>query len=322
MREALGRVAVFYHYYEADSIYRDNLVFFLSTADLNSVDVFLVVADSKLPDLPLFPRLRVIKTRNLNLDYGGYIQALAEIEAPEAYDALIFVNSSVRGPFLPSGDEKPWFTHLTRLLNQDVHLSGSSINHLPLGSRYARRYQSLFDHPEPLSHVQTTAYAMTQTAFRHLASIGFYDEQEAYPKEEVIFRYELRLSQEILAQGWNLATLLEAYRGIDYRKPHVDPNFAAVGGDPLRKNAYFGRTATPQELLFIKTNRSLMDPEDLASWTYTALLNVTEPQILSWAPYQALKDAAETQLRTAALKREHRRIGRFRRLTRWLKQRN
>lgn len=319
MRETSGRVAVFYHYFEADAVYRDNLVFFLSTADLDAVDLFLVLADSTPPDLPDFPQLRVIKTRNVNLDYGGYIQALRQIESIEGYDALVFVNSSVRGPFLPAGSEMLWFHHLTRLLSGDVHLVGSSINHLPLGSRYARRYQTLFPHPEPLSHVQTTAYAMTQVAYRHLASIGFYEDQPEYPKEEVIFRYELRLSQEILAQGWNMATHLEGYRGIDYRQPHEDPNFAAVGGDPLRPRAYFGRTATPEELLFIKTNRSLMAPEDLASWTYTALLRVTHPEILDWAPYQALKAESERLLRAAAQKREHQRIGRFRRFARWLK---
>jgi len=322
MRDAFGRVAVFYHYFEADPIYRDNLVFFLSTADLASVDLFLVVADSTIPELPDLPRLRVLRTRNINLDYGGYIQALREIEAPEAYDILIFVNSSVRGPFLPSGSDASWVGHLARPLSGDVHLVGSSINHLPQGSRYARRYQSLFDHPEPLSHVQTTAYALTQAAFQHLSAIGFYADQEAYPKEDVIFRYEVRLSQEILAKGWNFASLLEGYRGIDYRKPHGDPNFAAVGGDPLRHRAYFGRTATPQELLFIKTNRSLMDPEDLASWTYTALMGVSDPNILSWAPYQALKVATETFLKASARKREHQRIGRFRRLARWLKGRH
>ncbi len=322
MRDESRRVAVFYHYFEADPVYRDNLVFFLSTADLETVDLFLIVADSKIPELPKFPRLRVLNTRNINLDYGGYVKALSQIEALETYDDLVFINSSVRGPFLPSGPEIPWFAHLTRLLSGDVHLVGSSINHLPLGSRYARRYQSLFDHSEPLSHVQTPAYAMTQAAFRHLSSIGFYEDQGEYPKEEVIFRYEVRLSQEILAQGWNLASLLEGYRGIDYRKPHEDPNFAAVGGDPLRRNAYFGRTASPQELLFIKTNRSLIDPEDLASWTYTALSGVRNPVILDWVPYQALKAGNEALLRASALKREHQRIGLFRRWTRWLKERS
>jgi len=150
--------------------------------------------------------------------------------------------------------------------------------------------------------------------------MGFYADQAAYPKEEVIFRYEVRLSQEILAKGWNLAALLEGYRGIDYRKPHEDPNFAAVAGDPLRPRAYFGRTASPQELLFIKTHRSLMDPEDLASWTYTALLRVKDPKILAWTPYQELKTSTETFLKAFAQKRENQRIGWFRRFTRRLKK--
>jgi len=107
----------------------------------------------------------VIHTRNLNLDYGGYVQAVKQVETLDQYDALLFVNCSVRGPFPPSDTEALWFEHFTRRLSDEVHLVGSSINHLPQGSRYARRYRTLFEHPEPLSHVQTTAYAMTQEPF-------------------------------------------------------------------------------------------------------------------------------------------------------------
>jgi hypothetical protein len=317
--EELGRIAVFYHYFEADAVYRDNLIFFLSMAP-ESADLFLVAAESTLPDLPDIPRLSVIPTRNLNLDWGGYGQAFSKVTGLEAYDALFFINSSVRGPFLSVHDDKSWIRSLTDLLQGDVHLVGTSINHLPESSRYAARYRQLFDHSGPLSHVQTTAYAMTQSAFQHLMSMGFYDVDREYPKEEVIFRYELRLSQEILAKGWNIRGFLQGDQGIDYRQPHEDSNFAAVGGDPLRPFAFFGRTASPIEALFIKTNRSLLETEALTSWTYTALRSVRNPAILSWAPYKDLITRCEALLRAAALTREHRRIGRFRRFTRWLKQ--
>jgi hypothetical protein len=161
---------------------------------------------------------------------------------------------------------------------------------------------------------------MTARAFQYLQSIHFWEYEVEYPKEEVIFRYEIRLSQELMAQGWNLATLLGGDRGMDYREDHSDPNFAAIGGDALRPRGYFGRTPGPLELLFVKTNRSLMDAETLSSWTYTSLLAVKDPKILTWLPYQDLKQRCEKDLRDRATVRENQRIGAFRRWTRWLKR--
>ena len=66
-------------------------------------------------------------------------------------------------------------------------------------------------------HVQTTSYALTAEALGHLISIGFYDNDRMMSKPEVIALYELRLSKEIIKNGWNISCVLPLYDSIDYR---------------------------------------------------------------------------------------------------------
>jgi hypothetical protein len=42
-------------------------------------------------------------------------------------------------------------------------------------------------------------------------------------------------------------------------------------GDSLYKSAFYGRTITPFENMFIKTNRDLISNRELASYTFTSL---------------------------------------------------
>jgi hypothetical protein len=52
--------------------------------------------------------------------------------------------------------------------------------------------------------------------------------------------------------------------------PH---NYSCKRGDMLQKNGFFSRTLTPFDLIFIKTNRDLLTDAELASYTYTGLLD-------------------------------------------------
>jgi len=55
MREGLGRVAVFYHYFEADPIYRDNLVFFFRPLILRPLTFFWLLPNRSFPNFRTVP---------------------------------------------------------------------------------------------------------------------------------------------------------------------------------------------------------------------------------------------------------------------------
>ncbi|MEK0428395.1 MAG: hypothetical protein RL001_922 [Pseudomonadota bacterium] len=209
-------------------------------------------------ELPQAENIAYVFTENKNNDFGGYCAVINDAGWREDYDYYVFVNSSVRGPFLLSSDRhERWVDRFTAPLSEDVGLVGSTINILSPRSSISKLYSSLFGDAPSYSHVQTTVYGMTPAVLRHLVSIGFYAENECLPKDNVICRYELKLSQEILRAGRNLKCQLPEYNTVDYRAKHTDINPTSWYGDPALKNAYFGRTIHPYEAIFIKTNRGL-----------------------------------------------------------------
>lgn len=267
------KTAVVYHYFERDETYRDNLIFFLATALSDAADYFLVISGACSVALPERDNLRTIRMGNWNNDFGGYVTFVREC-FPNDYARFIFINSSVRGPFLPAYGSQDWIGLFTAALEGDVHLVGASVNILPGTAPLSLRFAELYDDPAPHAHVQTTAYALTREAMDHLVKIGFYDIAETLPKDDVILLYELRLSREIIRNGWNLGSILPVYGNIDYRSPACDAgNFSSNGGDVLYDGGFFGRTLSPVEAMFVKVNRNMISPRDLASYTFTSLSN-------------------------------------------------
>ncbi len=292
-----NKVAVFYHYFERDEAYRDNLVLFLATGYSPDVDFYIIIASECSIDLPQKPNIIYIHAENKNYDYGGYCQALAHINDIDKYDACIFINSSVRGPFVASYFQDDWTKIYTQCLKDDVHLVGATINAMAGDCPEFDFLTTDYHYPKPYSHVQSTTYAISRKALQHLLKIGFYDDTDEMPKIQTIALYELRLSQEIKKQGWNMKSLCAPYNSIDYRTTHEEINPTAVNGDSLYAGAFFGRTLSPLECVFMKINRDIFASADntrsLASYTYTSLMTNTHPDMADWQEAQQLYKSAE-----------------------------
>lgn len=298
----MKRGLVFFHYFENGERYRENLVFFLSTAYRKDLDFIVVLAGSCSVQLPERPNISYFATENRNNDFGGYAAAIASYrDRIDDYDFFVFVNSSVRGPFFAQDAGASWVSAFVDRFSDDVHLVGSSIAILAVESDVSQHARKNYDFRYPYSHVQTTAYALTPTALKHLVGIGFYDVSDPLDKIDVICRYELGLSQELLRAGWNIRACLGKYNTLDYRQEHTDPNPSSVLGDPLYKRAYFGQTADPYELVFVKTNRRFLRSVQLPWITLRALLRVSDPEILAWPEYRRLRSAYLIRLASVPL---------------------
>jgi hypothetical protein len=268
---------IVYHYYEKDSKYRDNLIYFLSVGILDEHDYYIVTAGRCTIELPEKENIFYIKTTNKNNDYGGYSEFIkTAAHKLQNYKFFIFVNSSVRGPFLPNYSPSDWTVPFVKKLSKDTHLVGSTINVLPLHSEYSKILGKISSYPPPFTHIQTTSYALTSEALNYLISIGFYDNDRVMSKDEVIAFYELRLSREIIKNGWNFSSIAPLYDDIDYRRQkEFTENDSAVNGDVLFKKGFMGRTLNPYDLIFIKVNRDMLPIEELDSYTYTSLSRIS-----------------------------------------------
>jgi hypothetical protein len=265
------RTAVIYHYFELNSTYKENFIFFLNTAIKPDVNYFIYISGSCSVELADLPNLHYIGIENKNNDFGGLVEfhkANRDIE----YDNYIIVNSSMRGPFLPNYFMADWCSIFISRLSNRTGIVGSSINFLPIDSFHSRHFREIYDYDPPYVHVQTTAYALSLSAYQLLSQKGFFDLAENLNKNDLITRYEILLSQLLLHNGFKITSILPTFE--EFSAQHNKLGFQGTdkSGDVLFKSAYYGRTLNPHESLFIKTNRNILTAVELASYTFTGLL--------------------------------------------------
>jgi len=182
-----------------------------------------------------------------------------------------------------------WTAPFLALLHDDVHLCGSAINILHSTRPYHELYRQ--KHPEarePFTHVQTSVHAMTGECFAFLRNRGFFALAKALDKDGAIVDCEMEMSQLVRGNGWNISCLLPPYNALDYRLPHAEINPATETGHPQAKDAYFGLTPHPFELIFIKTGWNAITPKALDFHSLMALKYHPTPS-LDWPGGRALQ---------------------------------
>lgn len=263
-------IAVIYHYFEKNETYKNNLIFFLGTAICDNIVYYIVISGNCSVSLPKSDNINYIYVENKNNDFGGYSTLLKSLKVE--YDFYLFVNSSVRGPFIADYYEGRWVDVFVNKLKDNTHLVGGSVNILPNSSAYYSSIKKLNKYSPPFNHVQTTAYALTGRAINYLLSIDFYDNTKIMTKDEVVEKYEIAMSMEIAKNGWSFTSLMPLYNNIDFTQSYIFPiNHSSSSGDILHKQSYYARTLNPTELIFIKTNRDMLTDSELASYTFLKL---------------------------------------------------
>jgi len=74
------KTAVVYHYYEANSKYKDNFVFFLNTAILDELDYFIYISGTCTANLIKRKNIKYRYIENKNNDFGGLLEFNKECE--------------------------------------------------------------------------------------------------------------------------------------------------------------------------------------------------------------------------------------------------
>ena len=262
--------AIIYHYFELNETYKENLIFFLNTAILNQAEYFIYISGTCSVNLPEFPNVHYFFIENKNNDYGSVVKFHQDYKS-RSFESYLFINSSMRGPFLPTYCNDHWYEIFTSRLSNTIAVVGSSINLLPLDAFHSKRFGQKFTYPPPFIHVQTTAYALSSDAYNLLANKGFFDVTRALHKADVIRDYEILMTQIILNSGLSISSLLPTYEEFNAENKGVEFPCTLYVGDALSKASFYGRSVSPIECVFIKTNRSDSVLRDLYSYTFTAL---------------------------------------------------
>lgn len=263
---------VIYHYFEKDASYRDNFLHFLLFGVQEDNDYVMIMSGEHSLELPDLPNVRYVFTEPKRSDFGGYAELINQGLNIDPYQYIFFINSSVRGPFIPPYANSSWTQILLEQMRADVGMVGTSICTLKADFRHSLNYQARYGGNTPFSHVQTMAYVLRSEVLKKIIAQGFYQQDRDVSKTLAIEEYEIHLSQLVLAQGWNLRCLLPELNQVDYRKPHVNPNPSSTVGDPNEVLGYFGRSIHPYEGLFVKTNRHLFTEYYLNRLAYSMLI--------------------------------------------------
>jgi hypothetical protein len=249
------RILCIYAYFEKNQEYQDNLRFFLKHGLNDGADFAFVLNGKCSVPIPSAPNIIVLRRENTGYDFGAYTAALDRLSARlHLYDFYFFLNTSVRGPFLPRDYPQRWQSVFVDMLRDDVKLVGTTINMLP--TPYPFLVEMGFR--SPYSHVQTQMFAMDKECFEFLRPLIFADDASGMDFYDVVEQKEIAMSQYVLNNGWNINCALPKYRDLDYRTMLADINPTSASGDPSFKGKYFGGTYTPYDVVFIKTNRDLL----------------------------------------------------------------
>ena len=266
-------VLVIYHYYEKDQSYIDNFLHFIQFAYRPELHFLIVIAGSCSIELPRASNISYFDAENKNFDYGGYAQVIKAMKFEKNYANFIFVNSSVRGPFLLLQHQKSWADILLELYSDGVGIVGTAISltpsHHAISTIYYEKYGYTARNNNILAHVQSTCYVLSQEALQFLIDDGFYDAHESLSKDETVRDYEMRLSQILLDRDLNLKCMLPEYNQPDYRSLIHEINPLAREGDSGFQHSYFGRTVHPYEAMFIKTSRNTSSDAYLSQLAYS-----------------------------------------------------
>lgn len=222
---------VFHQYNERVQNFIDNCIFQDENID------FLVVANNN-SDIKLPTYVKFLKRQNIGYDFGGWSDGLLQNNLYRSYDNFIFVNSSVLGPFLKEGR---WTDIYLNGLKNNVKLFGSTINSCLK--------------PRTHAHVQSYIFATDRQTVDFLISNGIFGSQYARTLDEAVWTKEVRMSQLIVQNGWNIGCLMNYYKDIDFTfKTQSNIQFL----DDIMFNQYRNKLWNEYELVFIKGNRGVI----------------------------------------------------------------
>jgi hypothetical protein len=251
-----------YAYYEKNKQYKENLEMFLKKGILDEIDYYIIINGECTVNIPDRKNIKIINRPNQGYDFGAWSHCINHYINNE-YKYYIFINSSVRGPFLKNPNKK-WIHKFIKLFNtKDVKLVGTTINILEHDVVGNERFHTLFNKPPPYTHVQSMFFILDNDAFHFLLNKKFFNDEKTLNKikdfdtnilnNNIILYKEIGMSQLILNNNWNINCILSKYRNYDYRK--IKKNFNPSSDDPYYKNKYFGKTIKPNDVIFFKINR-------------------------------------------------------------------
>ena len=211
-----------YAYYEKNEEYKENLIYFLQNGLLEYVDYYIIINGECTVDIPNLNNIIVLKRENKGFDFGAWSYCINQLT--KQYDYYVFLNTSVKGPYLTEEDINNNITWLDKFLvlfnNEDIKMVGTTINIYQGFTEQIEEYKNNYGYEPPYTHIQSMFFILNNEGLNYLLSQNFFDEEliNSYiDAQKIVINNEIRLSQLILLNNWNINSIVPKYKDIDYR---------------------------------------------------------------------------------------------------------
>ncbi|KAI3431515.1 hypothetical protein D9Q98_004565 [Chlorella vulgaris] len=293
--DGTAHTLIIYVYAHTDVEYEENLLYFLEfgVQPGDGCDYLIVVQegkgvlDTKLPPLP--DNVHAVPHTNECFDWGTFGWAIEKgVVDTSRYTYIIFLNSSVRGPFLPSywPPGLHWSQVLTQRITADTKLVGATIS-----CEGANQAGVLTGKMRRNPHVQSYVVATDQVGLGLLQQDGRV--LSCYKSiHDAIWYAEMGSSAAILGAGYNIDSLMLRYQGVDWRLKH---NWGCNEGiNPYAEYMYDGVNISPFEVMFVKVKEFLLE----AGWMTAS----SAKKYTAWVRHETNLTANEYTLKRTMLR--------------------
>jgi len=238
----MSKILVLYVFHEINN----RVLYFFNKCIFKDDNIdFIVICNGYNENLDLPSYVKVIRRVNSGFDFGGWSEGLLRDNLYKKYDYFIFVNSSAFGPFIPDYYKDKWTSIFINGLKEDdeIKLYGITIN---------TQRDPLFR-----SHIQSYVFSMDKLTLTYLIKNEIFSlTNQTANIHETIENKEILMSRLIIDNGWNIGSLFNYYKGVDFRfkekQPHeYNMKFLDDCMDIKYKNALWNE----YQLVFIKGNR-------------------------------------------------------------------
>ncbi|KAK6340615.1 hypothetical protein TWF696_008940 [Orbilia brochopaga] len=229
------RPLVLYVYHE-DDISWDNAMFFLKHGLHDGADfIFIINGRSAFKsEIPVANHIMVIQRENTCFDIGAYGEVLRANTSAllYKYKRFILMNSSVRGPFMPTWSSECWTDAYLSKVTETNKLVGISMN-----CRGAS---------DP--HVQAMFLAIDRTGLEVLIDDVI---SPCFATFDDRIRAEINMTTAIIKAGYTVTAFMTAFSS--------DPDYThkCDHKDILHNNSYYEMNIHPYESIFHRANRNI-----------------------------------------------------------------
>jgi len=209
----------------------------------NKFDFLIIINDinfdiNRLTELNLPSYIKYFIRENKGFDFGGWSEGLLKDNLYLNYDSFIFINSTVYGPYIDKSNDELW---------PNILLNGLNYNNRKLFGTTINGYSGN-------SHVQSMVFCMDIITLKFLIQKNIFSLNYCTSKDELVNKKEIKMSRDIINNGWNIGCLHSYYKDTDFRSENKNVKLL---NDLCFKNRFRGKTIHPYEILFVKGNRNI-----------------------------------------------------------------